>query len=191
MGLEIRSVPAKLDIKTTPSRLDIQTRDAKLEFRTRREKVVVHTELPRVIIDQYECFASMGLRGPVDLTRYEGQWAMQQALKYAAKVSGDGDIIAAIENPKDPVPDIAERDAFPTHEFVLDFIPKARPKITVTGGTRISTEGNARGAVNGVEADYTPASISTRYRPSQVRISVAQYPSVSMRYIPNRFDKFV
>jgi hypothetical protein len=89
MGLEISRVHAKLDIQTTPSRLDIQTRKAKLEFRNKRERVDVRTELPRVIIDQSECFASMGLMKPVDLTRQEGQWSMQHALTYASKVSGD------------------------------------------------------------------------------------------------------
>ena len=191
MGLEISSVPAKLHIETTPSRLDIQTRKARLEFRTERAKVNVHTELPRVVIDQYECFASMGLMGPVDLTRQEGQYAMQQALKYASKVSADGDSMAAIENPVDPMPDIVERDAFPEHEFVLDYIPKARPRITVTGGVKVNIEGEMPGALNGVKATYTPHEIRINYMPSQVRISMAQYPSTRMRYVPNRFDKYV
>jgi hypothetical protein len=191
MGLEINSVPVKLNIQTTPSRLDIRTRKAKLEFRTERAKVNVRTELPRVVIDQYECFKSMGLMKPVDLTGYEGQWAMQQALKYAAKISGDGDSIAAVENPQDPMPDIVERDAWPVREFVLDYIPKARPKITVTGGVQIDPEGVSQSASNGVQASYTPPDIRMNYSPAQVRISVAQYPSVKMRYVPNRFNKFV
>jgi hypothetical protein len=191
VGLEISRVPAKLNIETTPSRLDIRTRKAKLEFRTERAKVEIHTELPRVVIDQYECFKSMGLMGPVDLTRQEGKYAMQQALKYAAKISGDGDSIAAVENPQDPMPDIVERDAWPVREFVLDYIPKARPKITVTGGVQIDPEGVSQSASNGVQASYTPPDIRMNYSPAQVRISVAQYPSISMRYVSNRFDKFV
>ena len=191
MGLEISRIPAKLNIETSPSRLDIRTRKAKLEFRAERAKIDVHTELPRVVIDQYECFRSMGLMGPVDLTRQEGQYAMQQALTYASKVSADGDSMAAIENPADPMPDIVERDAYPEHEFVLDCIPKARPVITVTGGVRINVEGDMAGAANGAKAEYTPPDISIRYTPSKVRISMAQYPSISMRYVPSKFDKFV
>lgn len=191
MGLEISRVPAKLHIETTPSRLDIRTRKAKLEFSTERVRVDVHTELPRVVIDLYECFASMGQLGPVDLTRQESQYAMQQALTYAAKVSADGDAIAAIENPEDPIPDIVERDAFPQHEFVLDYIPKARPKITVTGGVQVKAEGSMPGVHNGIQGRYMPHEIRISYTPSQVRISLAQYPSIRMRYVPGRFDKYV
>jgi hypothetical protein len=191
MGLEISRVHAKLDIQTTPSRLDIQTRKAKLEFRNKRERVDVRTELPRVIIDQSECFASMGLMKPVDLTRQEGQWSMQHALTYASKVSGDGDSVAAIENPQDPMPDIVERDTYPEREFVLDFIPKARPRINVTGGVQINTEKNAEGTSNGVQATYTPPEIRIDHKASQVRIRMAQYPSIRMRYVPGRFNKYV
>ncbi|MGI6668036.1 MAG: DUF6470 family protein [Acetivibrionales bacterium] len=100
----------------------------------------IHTEMPRVIIDLDECFDTIGLMDPVDLTRKAAQQGMRQALTYAGKVAGDGDSMAALENPVDPVPEIVLRDAYPEHEFVLDFIPKARPKITVTGGVRISTK---------------------------------------------------
>jgi len=191
MGLEISRIPAKLNIETSPSRLDIRTRKAKLEFRAERAKIDVHTELPRVVIDQYECFKSMGLMGPVDLTRQEGQYAMQQALTYASKVSADGDSMAAIENPADPMPDIVERDAYPEHEFVLDCIPKARPVITVTGGVQINTEKNAEGTSNRVQATYTPPEIRIDHKASQVRIRMAQYPSIRMRYVPGRFNKYV
>jgi hypothetical protein len=191
MGLEINRIPARLHIETTPSHLSIQTRKARLELEHKEAKVNVHTELPRVMIDQYECFATMGLMGPVDLTRQEGQRAMQQALTFAGKVSGDGDSMAAIENPSDPMPDIVERDAFPEHEFGLDYIPKARPKITVTGGVQINAERNAEGANNGVHGTYTPASASFVYTPAKVRISMAQYPAISMKYHHSKFDKFV
>ncbi|NLK86979.1 MAG: hypothetical protein GX279_05755 [Clostridiaceae bacterium] len=190
MGLEINRIPARLNIETTHSNLSIQNRKAKLELSHKEAKVDVRTELPRVVIDQYECFATSGLMGPIDLTRQEGQRGIQQALTYASKVAGDGDSIAAIENP-DPIPGIVERDAFPEHEFGLDYMPKARPKITVTGGVQINAERNAEGANNGVQGTYTPAAISFNYTPAQVRISMAQYPSISMRYTGSRFDKFV
>jgi len=190
VGLEISMTPARLSIETTTSQLSIETRKARLELTRPEVKINVHTELPRVIIDQYECFATSGLMGPIDMTRYYGQQAMQQAITYASKVSGDGDSMAAIENPSDPMPDIVERDAFPEHEFVLDYMPKARPKITVTGGVQIDVErsGNAGNRVYGT---YTPGSINIDYTPARVMIHMAQYPSVSMKYIPSRFDRFI
>lgn len=191
MGLEINRVPARLDIETRPSNLSIQTRHAKLELSHKEAKVNVRTELPRVIIDQYECFATSGLMGPIDLTRQEGHRGMQQALIYAGKVALDGDSMAALENPVSPLPDIVERDAFPEHEFGLDYMPKARPKITVTGGVQINAERNAEGVNNGVRGIYTPGAVSIKYTPAEVRIRMAQYPSISMKYHRSRFDKFV
>jgi len=190
MGLEISRIPARLNIETTPSRLSIQTSNARLELKHKEAKIEIRTELPRVIIDQYECFASMGLMDPVDLTRQEAKRAMQQALTYASKVSGDGDSMAAIENP-DPLPDIVERDAYPEHEFGIDYIPKVRPKITVTGGVQIHAQPDAEGVNNGVQGTFVPADISFSYTPAQVKISMAQYPSISMRYTGSRFDKSV
>lgn len=190
MGLEIARTPAKLNIETTPSSLSIQTRRAKLELTHKEAKVDVHTELPRVIIDQYECFATSGLMGPVDLTRQAGQRAMQQALEFASKAAGDGDSMAAIENPS-PMPSIVERDAYPEHEFGLDYMPKARPKITVTGGVSINAQRNSEGINNGVAGTFTPGSTNINYKPAKVNTSVAQYPSISFRYKKGRFDAFV
>jgi hypothetical protein len=191
MGLEISRVPARLNIETSPSRLSIQTQRAKLELSHKEAKIDIQTELPRVVIDQYECFATSGLMGPLDLTRQAAQSAMQQALNYASKVAGDGDSMAALENPSSPLPSIVERDAYPEHEFGLDYMPKARPRITVEGDVQISAQRNAEGISNGVQGEFTPGGVSMDYSPSQVRISMAQYPSISFRYTKGRFDAFV
>jgi hypothetical protein len=191
MGLEIRSVPAKLNVETTRPQLTIKSRRAKLEFSHEDVKVDIHTEMPRVIIDLDECFDTMGLMDPVDLARKAAQQGMRQALTYAGKVAGDGDRMAALENKENPVPEIVLRDAYPEHEFVLDFIPKARPKITVTGGVRIATENE--GAANGVKGAYTPGEVSIRYTPARVKISMAQYASISMKYErpDSGFNKYI
>ena len=191
MRLEISRIPARLNIETTPSNLSIQSRRAKLELSHEEAKIDIRTELPRVIVDQYECFATSGLMGPIDLTRQAAQRGMQQALTYTSKVAGDGDSMAALENPSSPLPSIVERDAYPEHEFGLDYMPKASPKMTVTGGVQTNAVRNANGVNNGVQGAYTPAAISFDFTPAQVRISMAQYPSISIRHIRSKFDKFV
>lgn len=190
MGLTINHTDAKLNIETTKSLLSIQSQRANLQLSHKEAKLDIRTELPRVKIDQYECFATSGLMGPIDLTRQEGQRAMQQALAYAAKVAGDGDAMAAIENPGNPLPGIVERDAYPVHEFGLDYMPKARPKITVTGGVQISNQQSGGAANNGIEGTITPGSISINYDPARVRISMAQYASISINYQPSGFNSF-
>lgn len=191
MALSISRTDAKLNIETTKSVLTIQSRQAKLDLRHKEAMVDVHTELPRVEIDQYECFATSGLMGPVDLTRSEAQRALQQALTYTSKVAADGDSMAAIENSSSPMPDIVERDAYPEHEFGLDYMPKARPKITVTGGIQLAARRNAEGISNGVEGTITPGDINIRYTPSQVKISMQQYASLNIKNVRNGFGAFI
>jgi hypothetical protein len=192
MALQISRTDAKLHIETTQSQLSITNQRARLELSHKEARVDIHSELPRVEIDQSECFATSGLMKPVDLTQQTGQRAMQQALTFTAKVAGDGDSMAAIENKSDPMPDIVERDAYPEHEFILDFIPKARPKITVVGGeVNINAQRNSEGVNNGVEGTYIPGSIKIQYTPSQVNIRMAQYPSIRMNYRHTGFSAFV
>jgi hypothetical protein len=186
MGLEIRTVPAKLHVETTRPRLDIKTRRAQLKVSHTNTELDVHTEMPRVIIDSDECFDSIGLMDPINLMRKAAQQGMKQALEYTGKVAEDGDRMAELENPADPIPEIALRDAYPEHEFVLDFIPKGRPKITVTGGVRISKKNEAN-----VRGEYTPGGVSIRYTPAEVKISVAQYASISMKYVREGFNAYV
>jgi len=191
MAISITHTDAKLDIETTRSMLSIQSRQAELDLRHKEAKVDVHTELPRVEIDQYECFATSGLMGPNDLTRSEAQRAMQQALEYTAKVAGDGDSMAAIENRTSPLPDIAERDAYPEHEFGIDYMPKARPRITVTGGIKMASQRNGDGISNGVEGTITPGDLKINYTPGQVRINMQQYASINIKNVPKGFNTVI
>ncbi len=187
MSLVINQTYAKLNIQTTPSDLSIQTRRANLELTHKEAKVDIHTELPRVEIDQYECFATSGLMNDLDRSIELAQSAMQQALSYAGKVAQDGDSMAAIENPSSPLPGIVERDAFPEKEFGIDLMPKARPKITVTGGVQIRSNSN-EDANNGIQGSFTPGSININYTPARVNISMAQYASINIRNEKTGFD---
>lgn len=191
MALQISRTDAKLHITTTPSHLSIRNRQARLELSHKEAKVDIHTELPRVVIDQYECFATSGLMKPIDLTRKAGQKAMQQALAYAGKVAGDGDAMAAIENNSNMIVAIAKRDSTTVHEYGIGVMPKGRPKITVTGGgVEINIRNKAIGPTNGVEGAITPGGISFDYTPSQVNIRMAQYASIRIKYVPSGFNAY-
>jgi len=191
MRLEISQTYAKIGIDRTPSRLDIQSEKAKLEFRQKHAKINITTELPRVEIDQYECFASAGLKNDLDRAIEIAQRAYSQVLDFIGKTASDGDTLAAIENKGDPIPNIVERDAFPEHEFNIDFIPKARPQITIKGGVKYDPERNSEGAMNGVEGKYTPASINFNFTPGVVSISMKQYNSVKIEYRGNSIDTYI
>lgn len=190
MDLRISQTHARIGVERSPGRLEIQTRRAMLEFKQKHAKVNIKTEKPRVLIDQYACFAEAGLKNFRDLTRDMVQRAYQSVMEYTGKVAADGDTLAAIERGGNPIADIAERDAYPQHEFGLDTIPRSRPKFTVEGSVKIEADNNAGGVNNGVEGNFIPGRININFSPSQVRIYMQQYNSVDIQYVGNRLNTY-
>lgn len=184
MGLEISQTYARVGIDRTPSTLEIKTENAKLELDNKEPKINIRTELPRVEIDQYECFASSGLKGPIDLTREFAQRGYQNVLDYIAKTAQDGNMMAAIESGVRAIPEIAARDAYPQHEFGMVSMPSAKPQITVKGSLEIEPERTSEGVNNGVDGVYTPGSVEIRYTPDKIRFYMEQYASVNIKYVP-------
>lgn len=191
MGLTINRVNAELGIETSPSRLDIRSENAKLGLRHKETRVNIHTELPKIIIDQYDAFASAGLKGNFDLAREGAQFAYQQVMDYISKTAQNGDQLASIQYKGNVLAEIARRDSRTEHEFGLDYIPKVGPQFSVAGGeVSIEAEPNGAGANNGVEGEFVPGNVAIDYTPSKVNIYIKQYHSVNISYEGSNFDTF-
>jgi len=188
MGLSIQTTDIQLGIHRTPGKWHIESQRATLHFRTKHAKVKLDTELPMVVIDQYECFATAGLKNNYDLTKSMAQKAYQQVMEYIGKTASDGSALAAIENGGNPIRDIAVRDAYSEHMFGIDSIPKARPKISFSGGVDIEWEGASHGARIGIEGQYYPGFLNINYKPSEINIYVKQYPKVDIEYLDSKID---
>lgn len=188
MGLSISTTSIQLGMETTPARLAIESQRASLSLHSRQEKANIHTEQPKVTIDQYECFATAGLKNNSDLTNDAAQKGYQQVMDFIGKTASDGATLAAIENGGNPIKSIAVRDAWPEHVFGLDFIPKAGPKIDFTGSIDIEWEGNTEGANNGVEGNVDPGYINMQFEPARINTFVKQYPSINIQYEGNTID---
>ena len=184
MGLNISTADIKLEYERVPARLEIRTQNARLEYRQKHARVNITTEKPRVLIDQYECFAEEGLKNNYDFTLEASRLGYRQVMDFIAKTARDGRELAAIEKGGNPIAAIAKRDSSPRKEFVLAFIPQSRPKIEVTGGVSIQWERNWEGALTGVEGEYTPGRVDIGFTPARINISVLQYPSVNISYVP-------
>ncbi|MCX8129905.1 MAG: DUF6470 family protein [Clostridia bacterium] len=191
MGLVISQTYAKIGVNRTPESLEIHSQNARLQIHQKHAKVNLHTEHPRVEIDSYEARASAGLKNDIDLMREAAQMGYQQVMEYIGKVAADGDTLAAVERGGEPIADIAERDAYPTHEFNIDFIPKTGPNITVKGGVNIDPERNSEGINNGVEGSFVPASMELKFTPSKVTIFLQQYASVNISYQGTNVDSYI
>jgi hypothetical protein len=189
MSISINTTSAAIGIDRTASRLDMQSQNAQLELHSNPPMVNIRTERPTIEIDQYECFASVGLKGPVDLTREAAGRANQNALEYIGKVVADGNRLAAIENGGNPIAEMAKRDATTTHEFGIVSLPTARPRITVKGSMQVDPGSTGQGMHNGVEGNFTPANLNINYTPEKVNIFMRQYASVNINYQPeNKID---
>ena len=192
VGLTINQTNARIGIDRKPGRLEIESRNAVLMLHQKHAKVNIHTEFPIVQIDQYKCFASAGLKGCVDLSREWAQMGRQKVLEYTKKTVNDGNRLAAIEKGRNPIADIAERDAYPVHEFGIDCIPKERPEISVMGGeVDINPERNSEGVNNGVKGKYTRGSVNEKYTPGNVKVYLLQKASMSFKCSGNNVDTFI
>ena len=189
MGLRIDQTYAKIDIGRTPASLEMQTQYPKLELHQKQARLNIHTEFPKLQIDQYEEFASAGLKGVTDMLREANANAYQHVMEYIGQTAEDGDRLAAIEKGGNPIADIAKEHAYPEHEFGVDVLPKVPPKFSVISGhVDIELED---GALNKVETNFTWGKINFNYLPSNVTISLKQYASISMKYEPNKINVYL
>jgi hypothetical protein len=192
MGIRITQTYPKIGVDTVAADLNMKAHKPELEIHQNHSKLKIETEFPKVEIDQYEAFASAGLKGPIDLTHEIAQRIYQQVIEQIGKISEDGDIFAAIENGGNPIADMAESDSVTEHEFDVDCIPKARPQVTVKGSQQIEAGREGEGVKNGVEFSITPGQIEYNYIPAQVNIFLRQYGSVKIGYVQdNKVDVYI
>jgi len=169
----------------------MRSQPARLELERRPPIVNIHTELPKVEIDQYECFATSGLKNYLDLAREGAQLGHQQALEYIGKLAADGDTFAAIEQGGSPIAEIAERDAYPERVFGIVAMPSARPQISVRGGVQLQPEYDPIGFRNGIKIRFVPGEFIADYIPGNVNIFMRQYNSVNIKYVGSNIDMYV
>ncbi|WP_010681194.1 DUF6470 family protein [Acetivibrio cellulolyticus] len=182
MALIITQTYAKIGVDRSQSNLQIEARNARLELRQKQAKVNMDIEMPQVEIDQYESFASAGLKNDRDIIKEAAQKGNQKALAYIGKLVSDGNALASIENGANMIAELSKRDFYTIHEYNIDFIPKVGPKITVKGDVNFDPEKNSEGVNNGVDGTYTPPEININYSPSQVKVFLSQYASIKFDY---------
>lgn len=193
MGLEIRTTPAKLEIERVPGQLNIRTRNARLEQTQKQAKVNISTEQPRVLINQYPCWAEEGLKNNTDLSREWAQRGYQAAMEFISKKAQQGDEMAKVGHKANIMIDIARKNTITEHEFGMGTMPISRPEFDVIGGTvKIEAEyRNNVGEINGVIGNFVPGSVEFDFTPTQIKTRVTSYGSIQVRYSGNSVDKYL
>lgn len=160
----------RLSIQTYNAKLEMQTTKPQVNMQQQHAQIQIESELPKVLIDQYECFASAGLKNNIDFISEAADRGRQQVLEFIGSTAEDGDSLAAIELGGDPIIDIAVRKASPEHEFGMVTMPSARPKFEVTGSLKIEFQPKELGIHNGVNFDVRLGSLEVTYTPGKVVI---------------------
>lgn len=188
MNISISQTYAKIGMERTPLRLNVETSKAEISMHQNHAKVNITSEKPKVVIDQYESFASAGLKNAGDFTSEYANAGMQQSMEFIAKAVADGNVLAAIESGGGKgaqVAALAERNSAPTeHEFNIVCIPSVPPRVEVTGSLEIEAEKNEKN----VEINSSPASININYTPETLNIMMTQYASVDIQYQGSNID---
>lgn len=185
MALEIRQTYAKIGIDRTPGTLTMESSSARLELHQKQAKINIKTDLPKIEIDQYECFASSGLKNNGDMIKAAAQKGYQQVMSFIEKTASDGQRLAAIQNGGNAIVEIAKRDAFADVDAGYGYSPSPGPRITVRGGVKFDPEANGDGANNGVEGTFVPGRLSINFTAAQVKVNLQQYASLNIQYKDN------
>lgn len=181
-NLSITSVKGQIGINTINARLDISQPKGEQSLRQIKPKMTIDKEHPKVLIDQSECFSEIGLKSRDEFMREYAELGKQGALEAIARICEDGDRMAQIHKKMPPaIPEIAEKNATPPmREFNIDFIPKSRPKIEVTGSLDINWQ------LGGIEYSYEPRKPMVTYNPGKVEIYMKKYPELDIKFIDDR-----
>ncbi|MFZ5945236.1 MAG: DUF6470 family protein [Bacillota bacterium] len=175
--LQIRTTAGLIGINSSLGRQSIQQFRGEQIIRQPKAEMHIDQELPKVLIDQYQCFAEAGLKKPLDLLKEVSQYTYKKIMENIAAKCQEGDMLAQIEKGGNPLKEIARQSSFPQYDFNIDFIPKSKPKIEVTGYLNIKWE------IKQPEIFYEVKKPVIDYQPGKVEISMRQWPDIEMRYV--------
>ena len=184
MGLVINQVRAQIGIERIPASFEVRRQRSQIQIRQHHASIKIETEPPKLLIDQYEAFASCNLKSTGDFIRDAANEAYQNVMSYIARIAQEGDTFAAIENGGNPIAEIAENNAFPEKEFGYDYIPKVGPRFSLLEGQVYMDPGeSAFDPKHGVKCEYIPGRVDINFKPAQIRVYMKQYPSIKFSYI--------
>jgi len=181
MSLQINTTQGLIGINTIKGRQSIEQPKGELELSQPKAELQVESELPKVIIDQYECFAEAGLKNSTDLMKDISQWSQKCLMEAIANYNQEGDMMAQIEKGGNPMPMIAENGAFPMYDFNIDFIPKSRPKIDIIGSLNIEWD------IKKPIINYEARKPVIGFEYGKVDISMRQWPNIEINYVDEKY----
>lgn len=181
MALQINTIKPQIQIQTIKGEFSIRQPKPEVSIKTERPKLNIDSELPKVKIDQYQPFSEAGLKNYIDLTKENAMYAKQKVMEAIARYVDDGNRLAMIEISQDPIPELAEKNAWGNEKvFDIGTLPKSRPEIDVTGRLDINF---TMGKVSIDVKINKPIINITR---NKVNIYLKQKPEIDIRYVDEK-----
>jgi hypothetical protein len=181
----IRTTPGSLSIDTTPAEFSIGTRRLKLNLQQNQNTMRMHSTQAQVQIDQTAAFASAGLKKPIPQALEFYAESLQQGVETIGRIAGDSLRFLQIENPNDPVPEMARQRNTPNVSLNVVAMPSQRPQISVRPG-----EVNISFAQSNLQTDWEWVHNEGSYTPGQVNISFDPRPTIEISVQPGRELEF-
>lgn len=184
MDIRINQTWARIGHWTENAKQTIEQPKADLSIEQISGRFDIKTELPKVLIDQTECFAEVGLKGPLRLIYDQGQRAQQIALEAIGQIASEGDQMMMSQAGGKVIADISFTKFVPApFDWNIAFLPQSRPKIEVTGSQNIQFEkGGAK-----IEAKANAPIIEATT--GRVNYEMLQHSSISFEYVGKKLDK--
>ncbi|MFZ5753278.1 MAG: DUF6470 family protein [Bacillota bacterium] len=183
MRLQIHTTWAKIGINNIKPVQSIRRPRGEQSIQQIKAEMIIDQELPKVLIDQRQCFSEAGLKSPQELSDEYAQLGRKLVLEGTARRAEEGDRLGRIEDPipfRTLIADMAEENAWPVIDFNIDFIPKSRPKIEVTGYLKIDWR------LGGAVTEYKPRKAITQYQPGKVEIYLRQRGQIQISVIDEK-----
>ncbi len=182
MSIQIRTIDAKLNLNITYPKIDIQQSKGHLNINQTNAELIIHKEEPKVIIDQYQCFAESGLKNNADLAKQFKQLALRKVLEGINRKTSEGRRMINIKRGNsNAISDIAKRNFQPkTRQFNYDIMPKSRPKIDFEESFSMDWK------LGGVEIDYKIEKAMNNFQWGKVEGYLDPYPDIEISYIDER-----
>ncbi|MTI46804.1 MAG: hypothetical protein FH761_03135 [Firmicutes bacterium] len=162
--------------------MSIEQPQGELSINRTNTDMIIKKESPKVIIDQYQCFAEAGLKNNEDMIKEYAQLGHKKAIEGIRRIVSEGNMLA---NVRSGSPNMVARIAKSISwggikEFKFDMIPKSRPKIEVEGYLQIDWN------IGELDINYTPHSPKINYQIGKVEAYLNRKPSIDINYIDER-----
>ncbi|MGE5543436.1 MAG: DUF6470 family protein [Bacillota bacterium] len=182
MDLRINQQFARIGLDIKHPAFDMEIHGTQTQLKITPPQIEIDQEMPRVEIDQTQCFADMGRRTPMELSRQMAEMSRMAGLEGIAQIAREGDLLAAIEKGVD-IADVALMNSQDQDEFDVAAVPEHRPLIAVIrGNLHIDLQrGNVEvSSVNGWVKGYLDW--------GEVNVFWQQRPAIDIEYVGRRVD---